>query len=161
PSAQEYLTSLGVVTSPEDHSNSLSMAKHNIDKLCVQGRMEYLDVEDGPEVQDLIYSKVSEVLAEEGQVGGDYQLPDTKAAKGHKHINPAVFMSDQRNLNIGNRLSNSANAGPSYQPLTQVFSEISRLKHDQQDSFHQTNKTSNGSPPKQTTKPPTPTKLPL
>ena len=60
PSAQEYLTSLGVT---ETHYATTGPVRHDIEKVIVGGRVEAAELidaqqDDGLDVQELIYSKV-------------------------------------------------------------------------------------------------------
>ena len=134
-------------------------ARHDIGKVVANGKAEaaeYLDTqEDGVDVQELIYSKVSEVLAEDGDVAGtSLQLPDVRAMPTSP---PPVSQGDDTLQ--GSWRPTPANWGPAYQPLTQVFSEISKLKSEQDTLRRQ--RQHQHSTPIHAQVPNTPTTLPL
>lgn len=126
PSTQEYLTSLGVTDG--GGSYLCPTRHHDIDKIVARGRLEAADLADAaedPELKELIYSKVSEVLAEDGDGAGRQNLPDFLPSPSPGSPIPAIM---NRSL-VGGTHQRASPATPAYQPLTQVFSEIAKLKN--------------------------------
>lgn len=160
PSTQEYLTSLGVEASA---SKANGVQRHRDDseypRMVVSGvdqhgyedvRRPDRDDEDTVDVQDLIYSKVNEVLADEKEtmdpLPKDLEAPspiDGTMDHYASHDTSGAILSPRTSWPVP-----LPNWGPSYQPLTQVFSEIAKIKSDQDTlrrrKEHQQQQLSNG-----------------
>lgn len=135
PSTQEYLTSLGVSTSS---STAQPTQHHDVNQMVNVGKMEalenYLDAQDnaadGVDVQELIYSKVSEVLADEGDVPGE--LPDIKANSNKNLPSNVSILPELNDLAIRNNWHTpiTNRNGPTFQPVTQVIAKAAKAERD-------------------------------
>lgn len=138
PSTQEYLTSLGVSTSSSSAAAVHNTKHHDVNQVVNVGKMEaleqYLDaqdnVADGVDVQELIYSKVSEVLADEGDVPSE--LPDIRNHNNSK-IMPSNVLPELNDLAIRNQWHTpitSREGGPAFQSVTQVIAKAAKAERD-------------------------------